>query len=139
MTGERNPASRLDTLLTRLEEDILGLDDQSVVIEVEESFSDVGRVRSLIQSAIDSHPRTLSGTVRPRRQTAGTMATSLSEQPKRSRGARTYASVGRDVTTGAGRIRMAYSGSTEEQKENPPPKKRSRKRHGNAASTHKKT
>ena len=139
MTGERSPASRLDALLTGMEEDILGLDDQSVVREGEESFSDASRVRSLIRSAIDSHTHAQGDTVTPRRHTTVTTTIVRNGQPKQSRGTHTYASLGRDVTRGAGRLRMAYSGSSDERKEDPPPKKTSRKRLANAASSNKKT
>lgn len=136
MTGDRNPTRRLDALLEGLEEDILGLDDQSVLREGQDSLNGPSRTRSLIRSAIDSYPHLPLEKVAPRRRT--TVTPTPSGQRTGSRVPHTNALVGRDVTRGAGRLRMAYSGSSEDRKENPPTKKRSHKRPANAKSSNKK-
>lgn len=138
MTGERNPTRRLDALLAGLEEDILGLDDRTVLGEGQHSLSDPSRVRSLIRSAIDSCPQSHLEKGAPRRRTIVTPTSTPIGQPTGPRVPHTNAPVGRDVTRGAGRLRMAYSGSSENRKENPPPKETSRKRSAKARSSNKK-
>ena len=139
MTEERKAASRLDALLTGLEEDIFSLDDHAIVTEGEESFSNVGRVRTLIESAINSHPQAYESKGSAGTHTVGDKTTWLIARSKAHPAGKGHATSDPKERAVPNRIRMAFSSGTDAIEQKSARKIGTHKRRGKASTTKNRT